>query len=306
MRRFVIPLLAAVFALGSVFALSCGSSAKDEPTASPTVRDTVAAKTVAATPAATKSPASVSTPGKPTATSADDEPTRHSGLLKLCLGVTDERWRQVCAATAGKDLSMCSDMPVSSANGKVGWQALCGFSVAAATKDTAICDNIQTVAPGYDPAIMNLGEWGSDCYMYVAVSAKDASLCSRTQSAPGCEHNVAVAKGEVALDQCLVTDTDCVFAYAYQHQSSQACDRLAGGAMGQTFQTACQAMLSGDKAHCDPLKSVGVNEWAACVTWALYGQAHPSDGSFEFSACGDDEGCLSMALHEMANYIAGQ
>ena len=296
-------LLTGLFLLTALVAASCGSSSNedDEAVASPTAKSVATQESTAPGKKSTK-------PAETTVAvdddSSDDEPTRNSGMLQLCLGVIDEKWRQVCAAVASKDVTMCSDMPVSAANGKVGWQAQCAFLVAAATKDSGICDDIATIAPGYDPAIMNIGEWGSDCEMYVAIAAKDASLCSSTQSVAGCEHNVAVAAGEVALEDCLVTDTDCVLEYAYQNQSSEACDRLAGGVMGQTFKTACLAMLSGDKAVCDPVKSVGVNEWAYCVTEALYGQAHPSADSFEFSVCEDDEACLSLAIHAMANYLA--
>jgi len=52
MRRFIPLLLAALFLLGSLLALSCGSGSKSEPAASPTAAATAAARTPAATPAA--------------------------------------------------------------------------------------------------------------------------------------------------------------------------------------------------------------------------------------------------------------
>ena len=240
------------------------------------------------------------------AANGDDEPTRHSDLLQLCLGVSDERWRQICAAVASKKVDMCSDMPVTSPAETAAWQALCGFLVAAATKDTAICDNIQSVAPGFDPATMPLGEWGADCNMYVAIASKDASLCGRTTSVGGCQAAVAIAKGAVPLDQC--DGPDCLFDYALRYRSSEACDKLATavGALGEPMRISCLAMLSGNEGDCDPLKSVGVNEWADCVSRALYGQARSAPGGFEFSVCGDDTVCLSRAIEDMANYIAGQ
>lgn len=261
-------------------------------------------KRATSTPVATKKAVSIGTP-EATADDSGDEPTRRGDLIQLCLGVNDEKWRQVCAAVASKDVSKCSDMPVSAANGKVGWQALCGFLVAAATGNAAICDDVQAIAPGYDPAIMDLGEWGADCYMYVAIGSKNVGLCEKTASLDGCEQAVAVAKGGVPLDHC--DSLDCLFGYALRNGSSEACDKLAttAGALGETMKTSCLAMLSGNEADCDPLKSVGVDEWSSCVGRALYGQARSAPGGFEFSVCGDDTVCLSRAIEDMANFIGG-
>jgi hypothetical protein len=41
------------------------------------------------------------------------------------------------------------------------------------------------------------------------------------------------------------------------------------------------------------------------VSRVLYGQARSAPEGFEFSVCGDDTICLFRALHDMANYIAG-
>ena len=197
-------------------------------------------------------------------------------------------------------------MPVSAANGKAGWQAMCGFFVAAATGDTAICEDIQSVAPGYDPALMAIGEWGADCYMYVAIGSKDAALCGRTTSQGGCERAVAVVKGAVPLSEC--NDPDCLFDYAFRNSSSEACGKLAtvASSLGETLRISCMAMLSGNEADCDTLKSAGVNEWASCVGRARYGQARSAPGGFEFSVCADDTVCLSRAIEDMANFIGGQ
>ena len=61
-----------------------------------------------------------------------------------------------------------------------------------------------------------------------------------------------------------------------------------------------------NEADCDPLKSVGVNEWAACVGRARYGQARAAPGGCEFSVCGEDTVCLLRAIEDMANFIGGQ
>jgi hypothetical protein len=302
--------LAGFSLLGSLFALSCGSSTKNEVAALPTAKGAATDQAPASTRSSSARPptANAVSAATPTegAASSDDEPTRHSGLLQLCLGVSDERYRQICAAVASKKVDMCSEMPVTSPAETAAWQALCGYLVAAATKDTAICDNMQTVAPGFNPASMPLGEWGADCNMYVAIAAKDASLCSRTTSAGGCQRVVAVAKGAVPLEEC--DDPDCLFDYALRNQSSAACDKMAtvAGALGQTLRISCLAMLSGNEGDCDPLKSVGVSEWGACVSRALYGQARSAPGGFEFSVCGDDTTCLDLAIVDMAYSIAGQ
>ncbi len=312
MERRTAFLAAALFLLASLTALSCGGSGTKSEVAAPTAKstapgDTPASKNASSTPVATKTKSAVSI-GTAAATTdnSGDEPTKNSGLLALCLGVGDEKWRQVCAAVASKDVSMCSDMPVSAANGKAGWQALCAFFVAAATGDTAICEDIQSVAPGYDPALMAIGEWGADCYMYVAIGSKDTALCGRTTSQGGCERAVAVVKGAVPLSEC--DDPDCLFDYALRNSSSEACDKIASvaGSLGETLRTSCTAMLSGNEADCDPLKSVGVDEWASCVGRARYGQSRAAPGGFEFSVCGDDTGCLSRAIQDMANFIGSQ
>ncbi len=306
MKRHV-ALPAALCLLGALLALSCGSGDKSEPTAMPTSEATAAGKTPAATPTAKKTPASTSA-AVPTTTHAttaptDDEPTRHFDLLQLCLGVNDEGWRQVCAATAGKDISKCGQMP--SATGplaKADMQAVCGFFVAAATNNTAICDDIRDIAPGFDPASFALGEYGADCYMYVAVASKDVALCGQTQSPAACERNIAVADGAVPLDQC--DDIDCLFDYALRNQSIEACEKL--GARGEQMRVGCLVMLSGDPALCDTLEGIGVTERNACISRALYGQARSAPDGFEFSVCGDDVICLFRALHDMADVIAGQ
>jgi hypothetical protein len=325
MRRLAIPLLAGLFVVSSLFALSCGSGTDNETAASPTAKATVAGRTAVASPTAkaaaasrtpaaspaTKTAAAGETPTptrapvpppNSTAAPTSDEPTRNFDLLQLCLGVADEGWRQVCAAVASRDISKCGQMPAGGAVDKADMQAICSFFVAAATNDTAICDDIQALVPGFDPASFALGPYGSDCYMYVAVASNDASLCGGTQSQAGCEHNVAIAEGAVPLDQC--DDFDCLFDYALRNHSSEACEKLASS--GETMRTSCLAMLSGDPGLCDSLKGVGVTEWSACVSWALYGQARSAAGGFEFSVCGDDTICLFRALQDMAYYIAGQ
>jgi len=310
MKRLAITLLAALCLLGSLFALSCGSGGDNEPAASPTSKSAVAGKTPAASPAAKTATAAKTPAPTPsvepivplrTAAPTDDEPTRHFELLQLCLGVNDEGWRQVCAATASKDIAKCGQMPATGPVERVDMQAVCAFFVAAATIDAAICDDIQTLAPGFDPASFALGEYGADCYMYVAVASKNAALCAGTQSPPGCERNIAVAEGAVPLDQC--DDIDCLFDYALRNRSTEACEKL--GAMGEQMRVSCLVMLSGDPAPCDSIEGIGVTERTACVGRALYGQARAAPGGFEFSVCGDDVICLFRALHDMANYIAG-
>jgi len=312
MTRLAIALLAALFLLGSLLALSCGSGGDNEPAASPTSKSAVAAQTPAATPVAktatagkTPAPTPSVEPIVPLRTAAptDDEPTRHFELLQLCLGVNDESWRQVCAATASKDIAKCGQMPPATGPlDRADMQAVCAFFVAAATIDAAICDGIQSVAPGFDPASFALGEYGADCYMYVAVASQNAALCAGTQSPPGCERNVAVAEGAVPLDQC--DDIDCLFDYALRNRSAEACEKL--GAMGEQMRVSCLVMLSGGPAPCDSIEGIGVTERTACISRALYGQARAAPGGFEFSVCGDDVICLFRALHDMANYIAGQ
>ena len=76
--------------------------------------------------------------------------------------------------------------------------------------------------------------------------------------------------------------------------------------MGEQMRVGCEVMLSGDPAPCDSLTGIGVTERTACVSRALYGQARSAPEGFEFSVCGDDTICLFRALHDMANYIAGQ
>ena len=305
MRRLTAILLGGLL-LASLLALSCGGGDKNDVAVTPTAKSVATAgKTPASTHAAstpTKKAVSVGTP-EATPVDSGDEPTRRGDLIQLCLGVNDERWRQVCAAVASQDVSKCSDMPVSAANGKAGWQALCDFYVAAATADTSICDDITALVPGYDPAIMDLGEWGGDCYMYVAIGSGNDGLCEKTTSAEGCLQAVAVAKGAVPLDQC--DSLDCLFDYALRNQSSEACDKLVtkASSLGETMKTSCLAMLSGNEADCDPLKSVGVDEWSSCVGRARYGQARAAPGGFEFSVCGEDTGCLSRVIEDMADFI---
>jgi hypothetical protein len=310
MKRLAALLLAALCLLGALFALSCGSGGDNEPAASPTSKSAVAEETPAATSAAKTATARKTPAPTPsvepivllrTAVPTDDEPTRHFELLQLCLGVNDESWRQVCAATASKDIAKCGQMPSTGPVEKVDMQAVCAFFVAAATIDTAICDDIQTVAPGFDSASFALGEYGADCYMYVAVASKNAALCAGTQSPAGCERNIAVAEGAVPLDDC--NDIDCLFDYALRNRSSEACEKL--GAMGEQMRVSCEVMLSGDPALCDSIEGIGVTERTACISRALYGQARAAPGGFEFSVCGDDVICLFRALHDMANYIAG-
>jgi hypothetical protein len=306
MKRLATILLAALCLLASLLALSCRSGSKNEPAASPTSKSAVAAQTPAATPAAKtatagKTPVSTAAAvptARATAAPTSDEPTRNFDLLQLCLGINDEGWRQVCAATASKDIAKCGQMPATGPVERVDMQAVCAFFVAAATINTAICDDIQSLAPGFDPASFALGEYGEDCYMYVAVASKNAALCAGTQSPAGCERNIAVAEGAVPLDQC--DDIDCLFDYALRNRSTEACEKL--GAMGEQMRVSCLVMLDGDPAPCD---TIGVTERTACVGRALYGQARAAPGGFEFSVCGDDVICLFRALHDMANYIAG-
>jgi hypothetical protein len=330
----MIPLVAGLLVVGSVFAASCGSSTGGKPAASPT--SSAAAKT----PTSTRVPTKPATRAAPTATRAatvtaahgataaatptaahaataaaaptvastttaaatPEEPTKHFELLQLCLGVSDEGWRQVCAAVASKDIAMCSQMPATGVIEKADLQAVCGFFVAAATEDTGICERIGSIAPGFDPSSFALGEYGADCYMYVAVASKDVALCDRTQSRAGCEHNIAIAEGAVPLDEC--NDMDCLFDYALRNHSSEACDKLA--AMDGNVRISCLAMLSGDPGLCDSLEYAGVTERNACISRALYGQARSAAGGFEFSVCGDDVICLFRSLRDMAYYIAGQ
>jgi hypothetical protein len=311
MRRPTIPLLAGLLLIGSLFAAACGTSTSNEPGASPTSGGAAAGKTPTSTRVPT-APATHATPtaapiapplATPTGTAAatPEEPTRTFDLLQLCLGVSDEGWRQVCAAVTSKDIGKCSDMPATGVIEMADLQAVCGFFVAAATEDAGICERIGTIAPGFDPASFALGEYGGDCYMYVAVASRDVTLCNRTQSQAGCEHNVAVAEGAVPLDEC--NDMDCLFDYALRNHSSEACEKLGG--MGGNVRIPCLAMLSGDPALCDSLEGAGVTERSACVSRALYGQARSAAGGFEFSVCGDDVICLFRALRDMAYYLAG-
>jgi len=324
MRRLAIPLLAGLLAVGSLFAASCGSSADNETAASPTSSVAAAGKTPTSTLVPTKPATRAASTGTPKATSittptaapivplpatptstaaaTPEEPTRNFDLLQLCLGVVDEGWRQVCAAVASKDIAMCSQMPDTGVIEKPDMQAVCGFFVAAATKDAGICARMGAIAPGFDPASFALGEYGADCYMYVAVASQDIALCDRTQSPAGCEHNVAVAEGAVPLDEC--NDIDCLFDYALRNHSTEACEKLGG--MGEQMRVSCLVMLSGDPALCDSLEGIGVTERTACVSWALYGQARSAPGGFEFSVCGDDDICLFRSLRDMAYHIAGQ
>jgi hypothetical protein len=320
MRRLTIPLLAGLLLVGSLLVASCGSGTDNETAASPTPSAAAAGKTPTSTRVRTK-PATRATPTAartatptaapiapplptPTTTAAatPEEPTRNFDLLQLCLGVSDEGWRQVCAAAASKDIAKCSQMPATGVIEKPDLQAVCAFFVAAATKDASICDRIATIAPGFDPALFALGEYAADCYMYVAVASQDVALCDRTQSQAGCEHNIAVAEGAVPLDEC--DDMDCLFDYALRNHSSEACDKLGG--MGEQMRVSCLVMLSGDPAPCDSLEGIGVTERTACVSWALYGQARSAAGGFEFSVCGDDVICLFRSLRDMAYYIAAQ
>jgi len=320
MRRLTVPLLAGLFVVGSLFAASCGSSTDSERAASPTSSGAAASET----PTSTRVPTQPATRAVPTATptgapiapplpsltagstatagATPEEPTRNFDLLQLCLGVSNEGWRQVCAAVASKDIGKCSEMPATGVIEKADMQAVCGFFVAAATKDAGICDTIATIAPGFDPASFALGEYGADCCMYVAVASKDVALCDRTQSPTGCEHNVAVAEGAVPLDEC--DDIDCLFDYALRNHSTEACEKL--GDMGEQMRVSCLVMLSGDPALCDSLEGIGVTERTACVSRALYGQARSAAGGFEFSVCGDDVICLFRTIRDMAYYIAGQ
>ena len=320
MRHLTIPLLAGVLLVGSLFAAACGSGTNNETAASPTPSAAAAGKTPTSTRVPTK-PATRATstaahtttataapiaPPRATTTSTaaatPEEPTRNFDLLQLCLGVSDEGWRQVCAAAASTDIGKCSQMPATEVIEKPDLQAVCGFFVAAATKDAGICERIETIAPGFDPASFALGEYGADCYMYVAVASQDVALCDRTQSQAGCEHNIAVAEGAVPLDEC--NDIDCLFDYALRNRSTEACEKLGG--MGEQMRVSCLVMLSGDPALCDSLEGIGVTERTACVSRALYGQARSAPGGFEFSVCGDDVICLFRSLRDMAYYIAGQ
>ena len=316
MRRLAIPLLAGLLLAGSLFAASCGSSADNETAASPTSSVAAAGKTptstriptepaIRAAPTATPTAAPIAPPrATPTTTAAatPEEPTRNLDLLQLCLGVSDEGWRQICAAAASKDIAKCSEMPATGVIEKQDLQAVCAFLVAAATEDASICERIGTIAPDFDPSFFALGEHAADCYMYVAVASKDVALCDRTQSQAGCEHNIAVAEGAVPLDQC--NDIDCLFDYALRNHSTEACEKLGG--MGEQMRVSCLVMLSGDPALCDSLEGIGVTERTACVSWALYGQARSAPGGFEFSVCGDDVICLFRSLRDMAYHIAGQ
>ena len=83
-----------------------------------------------------------------------------------------------------------------------------------------------------------------------------------------------------------------------------ACDKP--DAMGEQMRVSCEVMLSGDPALCDTIEGIGVTQRNACISRALYGQARAAPGGFEFSVCGDDVICLFRALHDMADYIAGQ
>jgi hypothetical protein len=320
MRRLIVPLLAGLLVVGSLFAAACGSSGDNEPAASPTSSGAAAGKTPTSTriptepatraaPTATPTAAPIAPPratptAAPTGTAAatPEEPTRNLDLLQLCLGVVDEGWRRICAAAASKDIAKCSEMPATGLIEKQDLQAVCAFFVAAATEDASICERIGTIAPDFDPSFFALGEHAADCYMYVAVASKDIALCDRTQSQAGCEHNIAVAEGAVPLDQC--NDIDCLFDYALRNHSTEACEKLGG--MGEQMRVSCLVMLSGDPALCDSLEGVGVTERTACVSWALYGQARSAPGGFEFSACGDDDICLFRSLRDMAYHIAGQ
>ena len=316
MRRFTIPLLAGLLLVGSLFAASCGSGTDNESAASPTAKGAAAGKS----PTSTRAPTQPATHAAPTATATaapiapplptptatavgtPEEPTRNFDLLQLCLGVSDEGWRQVCAAVASEDVGKCSEIPATGVIEQADMQAVCGFFVAAATKDAGICARMGAIAPGFDPASFALGEYGADCYMYVAVASQDVALCDQTQSPAGCEHNVAVAEGTVPLDEC--DDIDCLFDYALRNHSSEACEKL--GDMGEQMRVSCLVMLSGDPALCDSLEGIGVTERTACVSRALYGQARSAAGGFEFSVCGDDTICLFRSLRDMAYYIAGQ
>lgn len=212
-----------------------------------------------------------------------DEPTSGSSsvkinLLSLCLAFTTNDYMNTCAAAMGGNYSLCTTQE-------------CLAYAGAANKDSSVCINVTTYQP-------------DDCITTVAMASLDDSICPSASSPSGCSFEVKAAK-PLSIEDCKVRQTDyetgCIFNYAWQNNATEACSKLTD-IMG--FRISCLAMLSGSDADCDPLRSVGVNEWFYCHIKSFYLAVMPSKGIFNPDLCLGEEDCEYYVLREMINYAA--
>jgi hypothetical protein len=216
-----------------------------------------------------------------------DEPTvSQSELFSTCLGFFDEKVRIMCAA-AFNNASLCSEL-----NGDD--YIHCVIYAAAANKNVSACESIAAYVP-------------DDCYTTVAMASLNNPICSLASSPNGCDYMVNITRASKTFEECRRKtgdyETECIFNYAWKLNDSTICDKLTN-LMG--FDTSCKAMISGNDSDCDPLKSVGVDEWYYCHIKAMYQITMPSVGVFNPDLCEDNEECQYYLLRHMINYAASQ
>jgi len=235
----------------------------------------------------------------------DDEPTKNNNLAQFCLGAQMPRYMKMCAAIANKDPEMCKQIFEEKDAEQRYQRAICVTSVATASADPSICDKYETIVSEGGTYV------DTSCKMSAAIGSLKISECEKLtdeNARNGCIYQVNFRAGKTKVSEC--KDSECVFTYTRVHKDKAACDMMTevstASAMSSSFKVACYAMLSGDKTECDPLKSVGVNEWYYCKTKAQYKQVMPSPGIYNLDVCEDDSLCYKFALGEMATYIASQ
>jgi hypothetical protein len=235
--------------------------------------------------------------GEATALQAGDDAA--SQMLPLCLGFTDERWLTICGAVFNKDISACEALAGE------GLAERCGAYVASVSKDPSVCEDVNPFIRGED-ANGKIAQTTipSDCYDYAASFMADTSLCAKADSPTGCEYRVKIWTDEWAYTEC--AESECVFAYAWKHNSTNACDRFDKMIPSDSLASRirCDAMLSGYKMTCNEIISGDADVIYNCQSLSLYRQAMPVPGRFYPEKCDGYTDCERDVLEYMVRWAS--
>jgi len=226
---------------------------------------------------------------------------KKTNVLSGCPGASKPEYRLLCEAVGKKDLATCKAITFKDGADTAEFQAQCATLVAAASKDTALCGKLHLNFEGFDNGVFRNSTTTIDCLQAVAVSSRDKKLCEKTAAPDACAYALGVTDGTIGLDAC--KDADCIFHYAFTHNSVEACEKLTP-LYGEASTLACKAMLSGDRKMCEPITNT--SQWGLCTSKTLYGKARTVTDEFWPFACGDDRTCVMETMADMADYIAQQ
>ncbi|MFH0737341.1 MAG: hypothetical protein V1827_01925 [Candidatus Micrarchaeota archaeon] len=236
---------------------------------------------------------------------ANEEATAQTGgdaasqLLPLCLGFQEDEWRDMCGAVFRKDISACEGFV------REGHAELCGAYVASVSKDPSICGQVNPYVRGMDHE-GNLIQTASpsDCYDYVASFMADKSLCEKAGSPSGCEYRAKIWADGWSMEEC--AESECLFAYAWEHNSTKACDQFAKLFPSDPLESAirCRAMVTGYKTECNALQGGSVDVIYNCHSLSFYQEAMPSPGQFYPEKCEGFIDCERDVLTYMVRWAS--